>query len=128
MIVLDNKNAFSYRYSARENEEIKEIRKKYLPREESKFEELIRLDRNVQTAGIMQALILGVLGSLLFGVGLCLVMKIIGDSLLLGIVCGIIGTVGIILAYPVRVKLFGKAKAKFAPRILQLSEELSKSI
>ena len=31
---------FSYRYSAKENKEVQEIRRKYLPREESKLEEL----------------------------------------------------------------------------------------
>ena len=39
-----NGNAFSYTYSAPENQEVLSIRKKYLPREETKLEELKRLD------------------------------------------------------------------------------------
>ena len=55
-----NENTFSYTYSAPENQEVLNIRKKYLPREETKLEELKRLDRTVQNSGVMEALIVGV--------------------------------------------------------------------
>ncbi len=44
-------NTFNYTYSAKENAEILEICKKYLPQCESKLEELKRLDKAVQAAG-----------------------------------------------------------------------------
>ena len=47
-----NENAFSYTYSAPINQEVLNIRKQYLPRPESKLEELKRLNNTVQTAGI----------------------------------------------------------------------------
>ena len=37
--------AFVYTYSAQSNKEIEKIRSKYLPKEESKLEKLIRLDK-----------------------------------------------------------------------------------
>lgn len=43
--------AFIYSYCAPENEEVQRIRKKYLPPQETKFDELKRLDRDVQRAG-----------------------------------------------------------------------------
>ena len=41
-----NKNVFSYTYSASQNNEIKRIREKYLPKEETKLEQLHRLDES----------------------------------------------------------------------------------
>ena len=44
--------SFSCSYSAKDNSEIQEIRRKYLPQTDSKMEELKRLDRQGQKAGI----------------------------------------------------------------------------
>ena len=54
-----NENAFSYTYSAPEKQEVLNIRKKYLPREETKLEELKRLDSLVQNSGVTQSLCSG---------------------------------------------------------------------
>ena len=122
---MENKVLFSYRYSAAENAEVQEIRKKYLPKEANKLEELKKLDRRVQEAGILESLILGIGSYLVFGFGMCLGMKVIGDSMVLGIIVGIIGAVGMIVTYPLYRAIYKKAKEKFAPRILQLSSELT---
>ena len=122
---MNNENAFSYTYSARENQEVLRIRKKYLPQEESKIEELKRLDSLVQTSGTLESLIVGISGSLVFGLGLCFAMEVIGNAIWLGILLGLIGMVGMLCAYPVQRKVFAKAKQKHTPRILQLTEELT---
>ncbi len=122
---MSNEVTFSYNYSARENREVQEIRKKYLPQEESKLEELKRLDRCVQESGMMESLIVGIAGALVFGLGMCFDMGVIGNSMLLGILLGLVGAVGIFAAYPVYRKIFFKTKAKYAPRILELTAELS---
>ena len=44
---MENKETFSYTYSARQQEEVKKIREKYLPAEEDKMEQLRRLDSSV---------------------------------------------------------------------------------
>lgn len=125
---MDKENTFSYTYSAKENQEVLNIRKKYLPREESKLEELKRLDNLVQTSGVMEALCAGVGGCLVFGLGLCLAMEVIGHMIWLGIVLGLIGAAGMFAAFPVYRRLFSKAKAKYSPRILELAAELSGQI
>lgn len=125
---MDKDITFSYNYSAKQNKEIEEIRQKYLPKTESKFEELRRLDLCVQSAGIPESLCAGVGGFLLFGLGICLAVQIIGGGLLLtvlGVLLGIIGSAGMLIAYPLHTKIFNSTKAKFAPRILELTEELS---
>lgn len=122
---MDNENTFSYTYSAKEQQEVLSIRRKYLPREESKLEELKRLDELVQSSGLTEALSVGIGGALIFGLGMCLAMEVIGQSIWLGVVLGLVGIAGMIVAFPVYRKCFSKAKAKYAPRILQLTEELS---
>lgn len=122
---MDQNTSFTYNYSAPENKEVQEIRRKYLPKQESKLEELKRLDRDVQQAGITESLSIGIGGCLVFGIGLCLAMHIIGNSFILGVTIGIVGTAAMIAAYPVYRRISGKTKAKLVPRILQLTGELT---
>lgn len=124
---MNQDTTFIYRYSVKENEEIRRIRSKYLPREESELEELKRLEDTVQNSGIMESLCFGIGGALVFGFGLCLAMQIIGSGALAiasGVLLGIVGMVSMIVAYPIYRKVFGKTKAKFAPRILELTAKL----
>ena len=128
---MNQDTTFIYKYSAKENKEVQEIRKKYLPREESKFEELKRLDYTVQNSGMMESLCAGIGGALVFGLGMCLAMQIIGSCIILialGILLVIIGMVGMLAAYSVYRKVFNKTKQRFAPRILELTAELSKTL
>lgn len=120
-----NKDVFTYSYSAQMNKEVQEIRKKYLPRQESKFEELKRLDHDVQLAGMAESLTVGMVGCFVFGIGMCLAMHVIGNSILLGILAGIIGVAVMIAAFPIYRRISGKVKKKLAPRILQLTSELT---
>ena len=120
-----NENAFSYTYSATCNQEVLNIRKKYLPHEETKLEELKRLDSLVQNSGVTQSLCAGMVGCLVFGLGLCLAMEVIGQMIWLGVILGLVGTVGMLAAFPVYRKYFNKAKAQYTPRILELAAELS---
>ena len=125
---MNQDTTFIYRYSAKENTEVQEIRKKYLPREESKFEELKRLDDVVQNSGTLESLCAGIGGALIFGLGLCLAMQVIGSGALttvLGVLLGIVGMVSMIVAYPIYRKVFTNAKTKYAPRILELTAELT---
>jgi len=121
-------NAFSYKYSAKENAEVLAIRKKYLPKSESKLEELKRLDETVQASGMVESLCAGIGGALLLGLGMCLAMQVIGSSVLttaIGVLLGILGITGMIVAYPIYRKVFSETKTKNAPRILELTAELT---
>ena len=120
-----NENAFSYTYSAACNQEVLNIRKKYLPKEENKLEELMRLDRLVQNSGVKESLCAGIGGCLIFGLGLCLSMGVIGRMFWPGVILGLIGSAGMLAAFPVYRKFFNKAKALHVPRILELTAQLS---
>ena len=119
-----NENAFSYTYSAPENQEVLSIRKKYLPREETKLEELKRLDYTVQHSGVMEALTVGVLGCLIFGVGMCFGLGVFGTAVWPALIFGVLGALGMICAYPINRKCFNKAKNTHLPRIMELTDEL----
>lgn len=131
---MDQKEEFRYSYSAKQQAEIDHIRKKYLPKEEDKMEQLRKMDAAVTQKANMVAIVLGVAGSLLLGFGMSLFMtdlgRIFGDhksiSMAVGIPIGLIGLVCAALAYPVYQRILQKERAKIAPRILQLTEELSK--
>ena len=122
---MEHINSFSYIYSAKENQEVLAIRKKYMPQEETKLEELKRLDSLVQNSGVMEALIVGILGCLMFGLGMCLAMQVIGNAMWLGILLGIAGAIGMGFAYPVNRKCYNKVKKQHLPRILELTAELA---
>ena len=123
---MDN-NQFNFTYSAPEQDEIKKIRKKYLPETETqtKLERLRQLDRDAETPGKIIALTLGIAGTLLLGLGLCCTM-VWKDYFVSGIIIGIIGIVILSFAYPVYKRVTQKRRQKIAPEILKLTEELEK--
>ena len=121
---MDNDSTFQYTYSASQNQEVLAIRQKYLPREESKLEELRRLDLQVQHSGIGESLSLGIFGCLVFGLGMCLAMEVIGSIMWLGVIVGILGAVIMLPAYPLYRKITEKTKQQLLPRILELTDEL----
>lgn len=133
---MDNKNkpdGFSYTYSAKEQEEIKKIREKYALSEqaEDKMEQLRRLDSGVTKKGTVVSLIIGILGSLIMGVGMSIAMTEIGEllgkfSMLVAVCVGIAGLVLVILAYPIYMGITKKERKKIAPEILRLTDELMK--
>jgi len=124
--VLNNEEKkFEFTYSAKQQEEVENIRKKYLPKEEDKMETLRRLDRNAEMPGTIAAIVTGILGSLILGVGMCCCMVWSGVLFIPGIIVGILGMAILGFAYPIYRKVTKKERAKVAEQILALSEELS---
>ena len=127
-----NQETFSYTYSAQQQEEIQNIRKKYLPPEEDKMERLRKLHYSATQKAQTWALVLGVIGALIMGSGMSLVMTDIGEIIGLtsafipGIVIGILGMIPVALAYPVYNRVLTKERQRIAPEILRLSDELMK--
>lgn len=66
---MEQVKSFHYTYSAKENQEIQNIRKKYLLCKETELDELKRLDNMVQSVGITESLCAGIGGALVFGLG-----------------------------------------------------------
>lgn len=128
---MENNKGFNFTYSAAQQQEVEAIRKKYLPTQEDKMEQLRKLHRVPTKKAQAAALSVGIIGALVMGSGMSLVMTDIGLSLgslslVIGIAAGVLGMVLVALAYPVYSRVLGKQREKIAPQILQLSEELLK--
>ena len=118
---------FSYTYSARQQEDVQAIRQKYLPKEEDKMAQLRKLDRNVTLYSTIPAVLLGIIGALLLGIGICCVTIASWSAYFIpGIVTGIIGLLIMVLAYPLYIIVLKRKQAEAAPQILRLSEEIMK--
>ena len=124
-------NAFEYTYSPQRQQEVEEIRRQYLPKEEDKLAELRKLHAIPTQKAQAAALAVGVIGALILGTGMSLCMTDIGAALgrlamIVGIAVGLVGMVLAVLAYPGYNRVLKKQRAKVAPEILHLSEELLK--
>ena len=129
---MGNNEGFNYTYSAKEQEEIKAIRKKYAASEETedKMTQLRRLDASVYSKASTAALAVGIVGALIMGIGMSLVMTDIGAvlgtvlAMIIGISIGVVGIVLVCLAYPIYNRTLKKEREKIAPEILRLTDEL----
>ena len=118
--------SFHYTYSAKEQEEIKKIREKYIPKEENKMEQLRRLDQGVTRKGTSYSIMIGVIGSLLLGLGMSCIMVWQGSWFIPGIIIGVIGIAIVAAAYPVYNLVTKHEREKIAPEIIRLTDELIK--
>ena len=124
-------NSFEYTYSAQRQKEVEEIRKKYLPKEEDKMEQLRKLHRIPTKKAQAASIALGVTGALILGTGMSLCMTELGAALgnlamVLGIVVGLVGMALVAMAYPIYSHTLKEERAKIAPEILRLTDELMK--
>lgn len=137
---MENNNkeqsGFSYTYSAKEQAELKRIREKYTAPSESedKMSRLRRLDASVTNTAQAVALVFGILGTLILGLGMSLIMTDFAEflglnrdmAMIVGIIVGIVGGVLASLAYPIYSAIVKAKKKQLAPEILRLTEELMK--
>ena len=114
-----NNNQFEYSYRAptqEQRQEIESIRSGYVSdSQEEKLACLRRLNRHVRNMPMVVSLTLGVVGVLVFGLGMSMVLA---WNLLGG------GIVPIALAAPAHNLILRHEKKKYGPQILRLSDEL----
>lgn len=118
---------FHYTYSAPTDEERKEIdsiRKQYVPeqRTETKLQRLRRLDKKVKCTPTAVALTLGIVGTLVFGLGLTMVLE--WNLWLWGVLFAVFGGALAASAYPIHSCLLQRYKRRYGAEILKLPEEI----
>ena len=128
---MENKEGFSFTYSAEQQKEIEAIRKKYLSREEDKMEQLRRLHAVPTQKAQAASIAVGVIGALIMGTGMSLCMTELsgflgGTAMFIGIPVGIASMILVALSYPIYNRVLKKQRERIAPEILRLSDELLK--
>ena len=131
---MENKEGFSFTYSAAQQQEIENIRKKYLPEEIDKMAQLRKLHAVPSQKAQAASIAIGVIGALVMGTGMSLAMTDLGEilgsyadfAMFIGIVVGILGMILVALAYPTYNRVLKKERQRIAPEILRLSDELLK--
>lgn len=106
-----------------------QLANEYTPKDTSKVVALKKLDAKAKLPATIFTYTLGIISTLILGIGMCLTMGQIGDSTtsmyILGIILGIIGIIGVSVNYPIYKKTLAKGKQKYAFEIVQLAKEIS---
>lgn len=104
------------------------IANEYSPKDQRKVVALKKLDNKAKLPATIFTYTFGIIFTLVFGVGLCLCMKVIGDGsvgmMVLGVILGIVGVIGVSINYPIYKKILAKGKKKYANDIIALAKEI----
>lgn len=109
---------------------VQKIRTQYIEKENSKLNELKALDSKVKKPANVFAYIFGSMGAIVMGGGMSLVMTDIGsvlgweNTMVPGIVIGVIGMIMAIMNYPVYKNILGARRKKYADQIIALSDKV----
>ena len=103
---------------------IEKIRASYTEKEVTKLDELKQLDKKVKRPAQIFAYVYGTVSSLVLGTGMCLAMKVIGNSMALGIIIGVVGIALALTTYPIFKVILKKRKEKYASQIFELTDSL----
>ncbi len=126
------KDTFRMTYSAKQQEELRQIRQKYMPEERpalTNMERVRALDAGVDKKATTWALTIGIIGTLLLGLGMSMLMSDFGalfGTLVypVGIGIGVVGITALTCAYPLYVHIGKREREKIAPEILRLTDTL----
>lgn len=95
--------------------------KEYGVHEETDIDKLRKLDRKAKRPAEIFAYVYGTVSALVFGVGMCLAMRVIGDLFPLGVVLGIVGIGMMVSTWFIYKKMFASGKKKYGAEILRIS-------
>lgn len=106
-----------------------QLANEYAPKDTSKVVALRKLDAKAKRPAAIFTYTFGIISALIFGMGMCLSMKVIGNGsnvmFVLGIIIGIIGLICVSLNYPIYKRLLKNGKQKYAFEIMELAKEIS---
>ncbi len=104
---------------------IENICNKYVETPMTKTEQLKALDKKVHRPVQIGAYIFGSVSALVFGTGMCLAMKVIGENLhpIIGIAVGIAGMALCGVTYPLYKTILKRRKNKYSDKIISLSND-----
>ena len=111
---------------------VEKIRTQYIEKESTELDELRALDAKVKRPANLFAYIFGSISAIIMGSGMSLVMTDLGqnlgmaDTMVPGIIIGVIGLAMAIINYPVYKTILGSRRKKYADEIIALSDKIIK--
>ena len=109
---------------------VQKIRTQYTEKEHTQLDELKALDKKVKKPANVFAYVFGSFSAIVMGAGMSLVMTDVGamigmaETMVPGIVIGVVGLALVILNYPIYKGILGSRKKKYADKIIALSDKL----
>lgn len=111
----------------RDLQEVKNIREKYISEKKNTDDKLTRLkklDASTKKPARIAASVIGVISTLIFGLGMCFTTVWYEDLFVAGILIGILGLFGIASAYPIYMGITKKQREKVASKVVKLADEI----
>ena len=111
---------------------VEKIRSQYTQQENTDLDALKALDARVKKPANVFGYLYGSIGAIVMGSGMSLVMTNIGtvlgmtETLIPGIAVGVVGMVMALTTYPIYKKILNSRKKKYAARIMELSDRITK--
>ena len=121
---MGKNDQFVFSYSAKQQDEIKYIRDKYLKKDDGGINKIREIDRAVERKASFTAAAIGVIGVLTFGGGFSMIMTT--EAQMYHILGAIIAFAGIVLggmAYVMFPKILTKFRERYAPLIIKMCDE-----
>ncbi len=107
------------------------IANEYSVKNTSKVVQLKKLDKKVKTPPLALALTLGIVATLILGVGMCLALGALGNGgtslIVAGSFIGSLGIAGAVANYFIYGKFLQKRKQKYAGDIITLANSISEA-
>lgn len=109
---------------------VQKIRTQYTEKEATELDALRALDAKVKRPANVFAYTLGSISAIVMGSGMSLVMTDIGsmlgmtETMIPGIVIGVVGMLIAIVNYPIYKGILGARKKKYAAKIMELSNKI----
>ena len=106
------------------------IRAQYMQKQSTELDVLRKLDAKVKRPANVFSYVFGSISAIIMGAGMSLVMTDIGttlgiqNSLIPGIIIGVVGMAMAIVNYPIYKGILGSRKKKYSAEILELSEKI----
>ena len=111
---------------------VQKIRTQYTEKQHTELDELKALDAKVKKPANVFGYTYGSLSAIIMGAGMSLVMTDIGamlgmaETMVIGIVVGVVGLVMSCSTYPIYKKILASRKKKYVSKIMELSDRLMK--
>lgn len=110
-----------------DRKQVEKIRAQYDAHTETDMEKLKRIDKKAKLPATIIAYIIGIVGALVLGTGMCFAMEVLGNgdtTKIIGIIVGIIGIAIVSVNYFIYRAILKASRMKYSAEIISLSDKM----